>query len=66
MLQEIKEIELSNFIERSRSSASDPQIKLRMPLDLKRSIEQSAEKNGRSRVAEILYRLRKSLRKELF
>ena len=47
---------------RSRTKEGDPQLKIRIPEDLKETIEKSAEKNGRSRVAEILYRLRKSLK----
>lgn len=46
--------------ERARTKLKDPQIKIRVPNDLKKRIEEAANEKGRSRVAEILYRLRKS------
>jgi hypothetical protein len=36
-------------------------MKIRIPKHLKNDIEESAQKNGRSRVAEIIYRLKISL-----
>lgn len=46
--------------QRIRTNGNDPQMKIRVPKDLKEMLEKFAEKNGRSKVAEILYRLRKS------
>ena len=46
---------------RFRTTRLDPQMKIRMPPTIKEEIDKEAEKNGRSRIAEILVRLGQSL-----
>jgi hypothetical protein len=50
----------NNPLKRIRTNKMDYQIKIRLPIDLKQQIEISARKNGRSKVAEIVFRLRNS------
>ena len=45
-------------------SHSWPQYKLRMPLELKRHIEDRARREGRSLNAEIVYRLNKTAKED--
>ena len=49
---------------RTRTARIDPQMKIRLPKQIKDTIEQSAEHNGRSRAAEILIRLIESINVE--
>ncbi|MDC7704053.1 Arc family DNA-binding protein [Vogesella sp. LYT22W] len=46
-------------------SREDPQMKLRLPLDLKQQIEEVAKANNRSMNAEIVARLQASLQPEV-
>ncbi len=45
----------------ARMSRADPQFNLRIPEDLKKRVEDSAKKAGRSATAEIIHRLEQSL-----
>jgi hypothetical protein len=47
-------------LERIKTKESDQQIKLRVPPFFKQMIEIESKKNGRSKAAEILHRLRMS------
>lgn len=47
---------------RFRTKRTDVQMKIRLPKQLKDSLELEATKNGRSRVAEVLVRLGQSLK----
>ncbi len=42
---------------RFRTTGSDHQMKIRMPTFFKEELEKEAEKNGRTRMAELLIRL---------
>jgi hypothetical protein len=41
----------------------DPQLKIRLPLNLKRQLKQRAKENNRSTNAEIVFRLERSFEK---
>lgn len=45
-------------------SRKDPQIKLRLPVDLKTALETSAAENQRTLNGELLYRLTQTMDKE--
>jgi hypothetical protein len=47
------------------TTRSDPQLKIRLPLNLKWQLKQRAKENNHSTNAEIVFRLEKSFENEL-
>jgi hypothetical protein len=46
------------------TTRSDPQLKIRLPLNLKRQLKQRVKENNRSTSAEIVFRLERSFENE--
>ena len=47
------------------TSRLDPQMKMRVPLVIKELIESEAKRNGRTRAAEIVFRIARGLQLEI-